>query len=59
MLLATPVVDDVTLTYFLPSPEILSWENLSVNRQALARAAKGDRGVRARLGDEARGRRAR
>jgi len=31
----TPIIDDVTLTYFLPSVEILSWEDLPVDYQAL------------------------
>ncbi len=32
----TPVIDDVTLTYFLPATQILSWEDLPVNYEALA-----------------------
>ena len=33
---ATPTVDDVTLTYFLPSTQILLWEDIPVNYDALA-----------------------
>lgn len=33
--LATPVIDDVTLSYFLPSPQLLSWEDLPVDYEAL------------------------
>jgi hypothetical protein len=32
----TPAVDDVTLTYFLPSTQVLTWEDLPVNYEALA-----------------------
>ncbi len=38
--LATPVIDDVTLTYFLPSVELLSWEDLPVDYRALSKAGK-------------------
>ncbi len=36
--LATPILDDVTLTYFLPSTQILLWEDLPVDYEALAGA---------------------
>lgn len=43
--LATPVIDDVSLSYFLPSTQILLWEDLPVDYEAL-QGAKARRGSR-------------
>ena len=43
--LATPVIDDVTLTYYLPSTQVVVWEELPVDYEALL-GRQGGRGVR-------------
>ncbi len=43
--LATPTIDDVTLTYFLPATQIILWEDLPVDYDAmLGKTRRGPRG---------------
>jgi hypothetical protein len=55
MPIATPIVDDVTLTYFLPSTQVLLWEDLPVNYEALERVKQGGIGGRRRTLGSSRG----